>query len=81
MVLKGTCPNCRRQYVGWAMESPQHKLCNKCGTELKITNGRQGTNNRNHLDTLKERITDFLNTPIIPNHRDKNDNDHEEDLK
>jgi len=35
--MKGTCPKCKEEYYGWALQNPEHQHCSKCKTKLTIT--------------------------------------------
>lgn len=81
MALEGICPNCGTHYFGWAMQFPQHKTCDICSAEIEILNGVRKAINHNSLHTIKKRVIDLLNTHIIPNNGNKENNHHEEDSK
>lgn len=34
---KGTCPNCKKTYYGWALQEEKHQYCDACGAKLIIT--------------------------------------------
>ena len=38
-MLEGKCPKCGTYRYGWALFSPRHQSCPKCGVGLGITNG------------------------------------------
>ncbi len=33
---KGTCPECRAVYYGWALLQPEHQTCERCDTALDV---------------------------------------------
>ncbi len=80
MVLIGTCPNCGRRYVGWSMQLPQNRICNKCDTELEIMNGVRKDVDHNSIKAINNSINEILNNRTIHNHGNKKNNNHEEDL-
>lgn len=36
LMLKGKCPKCGAEYVGWALSNPQERKCSKCGGRLVV---------------------------------------------
>jgi len=36
-MIEGKCPNCGRQYYGWALLQPRNQSCSECGAGLLIT--------------------------------------------
>ena len=36
-LMKGICPNCGKEYYGWALQEEKYQHCGKCGTKLIIT--------------------------------------------
>jgi uncharacterized OB-fold protein len=36
-MLEGKCPKCGARYYGWALKSPRHQMCERCGIGLEIT--------------------------------------------
>lgn len=35
-MIKGVCPNCGREYFGWALQNRAHQKCDVCGIELCV---------------------------------------------
>ncbi len=35
-MLIGKCPKCGATYRGWALQSPWHQICDRCGTDIDI---------------------------------------------
>lgn len=35
--MKGICPNCGKEYYGWALQEEKYQHCGKCGAKLLIT--------------------------------------------
>jgi len=33
---EGTCKECGRKYYGWALQQPEHRVCD-CGGEIEVT--------------------------------------------
>jgi len=38
-MLEGKCPKCGRCFMGWALLTPRHQTCPRCGMGLEITDG------------------------------------------
>jgi Zn-finger nucleic acid-binding protein len=38
-MLQGVCPRCGTKFYGWALKSPEHQDCSRCGSWLDITEG------------------------------------------
>lgn len=36
-LMKGICPNCGKEYYGWALQEEKYQHCGKCGAKLLIT--------------------------------------------
>ena len=39
-MVEGVCSVCGIKYIGWALEQPRHRYCEKCGTALEIKTDR-----------------------------------------
>jgi transcription initiation factor IIE alpha subunit len=35
--IKGICPKCGARYYGWALANPAKQKCERCGSDLEIT--------------------------------------------
>jgi transcription initiation factor IIE alpha subunit len=66
--LKGVCPKCGASYYGWALRNPGEPKCDRCGSDLKIS--ENGAHIRSHYSSLTTRTYKITN----PTHMRRNNN-------
>jgi len=66
--LKGVCPKCGASYYGWALRNPIEPKCDRCGSDLKIS--ENGVHIRSHYSSLTTRTYKTIIQPYLR----KNDN-------
>ena len=61
-MLVGHCPQCQAIYCGWALKSPWHQTCERCGVQLEIKDQED--------DLTQERLEKLLDKNLHP-HSDR----------
>jgi rRNA maturation endonuclease Nob1 len=34
--MQGKCKSCGKDWYGWALQNPEHRVCSVCGGEIEI---------------------------------------------
>ncbi len=54
--MEARCPRCGTRYYGWALRSPRHQTCSRCGVALVIVEDGKTTRGYSPLDAAEYRL-------------------------